>query len=169
MKATDNKKSKITKKVAILLAAAGVVVLLGGTSAYAAHSDALPGSTLFPFKQLWEQGQLLTSFSPADKAQTNINIAKDRLNSLQTTAPSQATPGLQNAQNHLNAALDNSNGIKDQNERKSVKQKISDTEDEIENEVEQESKTSTDANDKQDLQKTSDDAKQVQAQAQKDD
>ncbi len=167
---------KLTSRTGLLVAMGVVVLLLGGSSAYAAHTDALQGSTLYPLKQLWEKGQLLLSFSPASKAQTEVNIAQDRIKAAQATVSqtpaatngSSAVDALQQAQQHLQQALTHVDNVSDPNQKKEIEKKISDTATEAENEVENESE-SPNPSDKQDLQKTSDQINQVKQHASNDD
>ncbi len=167
---------KLTSRTGLLVAIGVVVLLLGGSSAYAAHTDALQGSALYPLKQVWEKGQLLLSFSPASKAQTEVNIAQDRIKAAQATVSqtpaatngSSAVDALQQAQQHLQQALAHVDNVSDPNQKKEIEKKISDTATEAENEVENESE-SPNPSDKQDLQKTSDQINQVKQHASNDD
>lgn len=161
-----------SRVVIVVATVAVVLVAFGGVSAYAAHSNALPGSPLYPLKQLWEQGQLIFSFNPTAKAQAHINIAQNRLQSLQSAPVSApvALPTIQDAQQHLNNALDQLGGITDTAKRKEVKKEVSNTAGEIETEVSHESDNSdTSSSDKQNIQQASDELKQTQAQSSTDD
>lgn len=169
---------KYTKRTIILASIAGVVVLLGGTSAIAAKANAAPGSTLYPFKRLWEGGKLFLSFSSVSKAQTNVSIAQDRVKAAQTvvsqtpaaTNGSQAVDALQQAQQKLESALTQTKQISDPVQKKEVSKSISDAAKETENEIQSETESeSTSSTDKQNLQKTSDQVKQIQSQASADD
>ncbi len=166
-------------RMANIVAAVGVLVIIfGATSAYAAHSNALPGSFLYPLKQLWEQGQLQMSFSPASKAQTQIDIAHDRIKAAQAvvsqtpaaTNGSNALPALQEAQKQLSNALDQTSNISDPTQKKEIKDSISKEAAEVEAELEQENESeSHSSSDKQDIQHTSDEIKKVKDQASTDD
>lgn len=169
---------KLTSRTGVLAAIGVVVLLLGGSSAYAAHTNALQGSTLYPLKQLWEKSQLLLSFSPAAKAQTEVNIAQDRVKAAQTTVSqtpaatngSNAIDALQQAQQHLQQALTHVSNIPDSAQKKEIEKKISDTATEAENEAENESESESHGpKEKQDLQKTSDKIHQIQQQTSGDD
>lgn len=169
---------KLSSRAGILATAGVVVLVLGGSSAYAAHSNALPGSTLYPLKQLWEKGQVVLSFSPASKAETQVNIAQDRVKAAQATVSqtpaatngSNAIDALQQAQQHLQQALTHASNVSDPSQRKEIEKKISDTAAEAEAEAQHESESeSTNSTDKQDLQNTSDQIKQVRDQASSDD
>lgn len=163
---------RLASRLSFLITVAVIVILVGGGSAYAAHSNALPGSILYPFKQLWENGQMLLSFSPESKAQTQINIAQDRIKAAQAvvsqtpaaTNGSNALPALQQAQQQLQKALENTSKISDPTKRKEIEKNISDTATEAEKEAETET-SSASSSDKQDLQQTSDQIKQLQNQA----
>ncbi|GAC1392137.1 MAG: hypothetical protein NVSMB46_07100 [Candidatus Saccharimonadales bacterium] len=74
-------------------------------------------------------------------------------------------PALQTVQQQLNSALDQSNNITDQSQRKEIKKSISDTAAEAENEAQHESESESSSKDKQDVQNTSDQIKQVQDKA----
>lgn len=173
MKTPTLKIFKYSRMANIVIAVGGLVVIFGATSAYAAHSNALPGSALYPLKQLWEQGQLQLSFSPASKAQTHVDIAQDRIKVAQTPATtnsSNALPALQQAQQHLDKALTNADKVTDPTQRKEIKKSISGAAAEAETELEHSSESeSPSASDKQDIQKTSDEIKKVQDQASTDD
>lgn len=110
-----------------LLVLSVAAVLLGGSSAYAGQSNALPGSPLYPLKQLWEQTSLALSFSPAAKAQAHLNIAQDRIRAVQATvAPDPvAEPALQTVHQNLNDALNQSDKVTDPSQRKEIKKSIS--------------------------------------------
>jgi hypothetical protein len=163
---------KYSRRASIIATVGGLIVIFGGTSAYAAHSNALPGSTLYPLKQLWEQGQLLLSFSPTSKAQAQIDIAHDRIKAAQAvvsqtpaaTNGSNAIPALQHAQEQLNKALSNADKITDPTQRQEIKKSISDAATEAEAELEQENESASDS-DKQDIQHTSEEIKKVKDQA----
>ena len=163
---------KYSRRASIVTVVVGLVVIFGSLSAYAAKSDALPGSTLYPLKQLWEKGQLVLSFSPVSKAQTHVSIAQDRIKAAQAV-PVPTTvlvPALQEAQQQLNSALSQASGITDQTQRKEINKSISDAAAEATAEAEHASESeSASSSDKQDLQKTSDQIKQVQDQASTDD
>lgn len=159
---------KYSRRTTILAGLGGLVIVLGGGSAYAAHSNALPGSALYPFKQLWEKGSLLLSFSPASKAQAHLNIAQDRIKSAQSspTPTPVLVPALQTVQQNLNDALNQSNNVSDQSQRTEIKKSISDAAAEAQKEAEHESESpDSSSTDKQDIQSTSDQIKQVQDQA----
>jgi hypothetical protein len=163
---------KYSKRASIVATVAGLFVIFGGASAYAAKSNALPGSTLYPLKQAWEEGQMLLSFSPASKAQTQVGIAQDRIKAAQAVvsqtpaATSVAIPALQQAQQHLDKALTNTSEVTDPTQRQEIKKSISDAAAEAETELEHSSESeSPSASDKQDIQNTSDQIKKVQDQA----
>ncbi len=165
---------KYSRRASIAVAVGGLIIVFGGASAYAAKSNALPGSPLYPLKQVWEEGQMLLSFSPASKAQTQVSIAQDRIKAAQTvvsqtpaaTNGSNALPALQQAQQQLNKALENTNKITDPTQRKEIKKSISDAAAEAETELEHSSESeSSSSSDKQNIQNTSDEIKKVQDQA----
>lgn len=168
---------KNSKQATVLAAVVVVVVALGGTSAYAAHSDALPGSAMYPFKKLWEGSQMLLSFGPASKAQTNVSIAQNRVKAAQAavsqtpaaTNSSNALTALQEAQQHLQTALTQTSQINDPTQKKEVAKSISDAAAEAEKQVEAEKESEASTTDKQNLQQTSDQIKQIQDQASTDD
>lgn len=178
MKIPVFKALKSSRKATILAALGGLVILLGGSSAYAARSNALPGSPLYPLKQLWEQGAVLLSFSPASKARAHLNIAQDRIKALQSS--SVPTPvraqALQTVQQNLNSALDQSNNVTDQTKRKELKDDISkeavEAEQEVEHAKEVEKTKETDSSksnkDKQDIKQSGDQIKQVKDRSAKD-
>lgn len=159
---------KYSRRATTLIALGGLVILLGGSSAYAAHSNALPGSPLYPLKQLWEEGSLLLSFGPDSKAKAHLNIAQDRIKAAQS-APTPIpvlVPTLQTVQQNLNDALNQSNNVSDQSQRKEIKKSISDAAAEAEIEAEHESESSdSSGSDKQDVESASDQIKQVRDQA----
>lgn len=164
---------KSSRRPAILAVLGGLVIILGGSSAYAAHSSALPGSPLYPLKQLWEEGSLLLSFGPASKAKTHLSIAQDRIQAAQsgpTPAPV-LVPTLQTVQQNLSDALNQSNKVGDQSQQKEIRKNISDTASEAEQEAEHENESSDDSSstDKQDIQSTRDQIKQVKDRASADD
>ena len=174
MKLSVFKIFKYSRRASIIATVGGLIVIFGGTSAYAAHSNALPGSTLYPLKQLWEQGQLLLSFSPTSKAQAQIDIAHDRIKAAQTvvsqtpaaTNGSNAIPALQEAQKRLSNALDQASDISDPIQKKEIKDDIAKEAAEVEAELEQENESeSASDSDKQDIQHTSDEIKKVKDQA----
>lgn len=158
---------KLSKKAALIAISTAVVILgLGGTSAYAAHSNALPGSTLYPFKRVWEEGSLLLALSPASKAKTHVGIAHNRINAAQAVpAPTTVVvPALQQAQQQLNTALDQSNKVSDPTQRKEIKDSISKEAANAESELEHSSESES-SRDKQNAQNTSDQLKQIKDQA----
>lgn len=167
---------KYSRRASIIAAVGGLFLAFGGTSAYAANSNALPGSALYPLKQLWERGQLMLSFSPTAKAQLQVEIAQDRIKSAQAivaetpaaTNGSNAISALQHAQEQLSKALDNTDDITDLAKRAEIKSSISDAADEVEAELEQENDSADDSA-KQDIQRTSDHIKQIKDQASSDD
>ena len=158
---------KNSRRLTVLVALGGLVVVLGSSSAYAAHSSALPGSPLYPLKQLWDEGSLLLSFNPASKAQAHLKIAQDRIKAAQSspTPTPVLVPALQEVQQQLNSALDQSNKVTDQSQRKELKKSISDTAKEAESEAEHESETESSSSDNQDIKNSSDQIKQTQDQA----
>lgn len=159
---------KYSRRATILATLGGLIVVLGSSSAYAAHSNALPGSTLYPLKQLWEKGSLLLSFSPTSKANTHLNIAQNRIKALQSspTPTPVLVPALQEVQQQLNSALTQSNNVTDQSQRKEIKKSISDTAAEAEKEAEHDSESpDSSSTDNHDVQSTSDKIKQVHDQA----
>lgn len=169
---------KNSTRATIFVSIGLLVLVFGGASAYAAHTSAAPGSALYPLKQVWEQGKLLLSFSPASKAQTQVDIAKDRLKAAQTvvsqtpaaTNGSNAISALQQAQQQLNKALDNTDKVTDPTKRSEIKKSISDTAAEVETELEHSSESeSNSASDKQDIQHTSTEIKHIKDQAKTDD
>lgn len=163
---------KYSRRATVLAVLGGLVVVLGGSSAYAAHTNALPGSPLYPLKQLWEEGTLLMSFSPASKAQTHLNIAQDRINAVQTSpAPAPVlAPALQEVNKQLNSALDQSNSVTDQVKRKEIKKDITDAAVEAQHEAERESESpDSSSSSKQEIKNTTEQIKQVQTQASVDD
>lgn len=163
-----------SRRASMLIAGGVVVLALGGSSAYASQSNALPGSPLFPLKQLWEKSQVLVSFSPAAKARVELSIAQDRLDAAQAVVAStpaaingsNAVSALAQAQTHLQKALEHSNKIEDHAQRAEIEKSISDTATETENEAEDIGDSdSTSPDDKQDLEKTSEHARQIRDQA----
>lgn len=173
MKIPFSKVLKYSRRTTILAIVGGLIVILGGSSAYAAHSNALPGSPLYPLKQLWEQGSLLLSFSPAAKAQVHLNIAQDRIKAAQSspTPIPVLVPTLQTVQQNLHDALNQSSNVTDQSQRNEIKKSVSDAASEAEKEAEQESRSSVESSssDKQDIQSSRDQIKQIQNQASADD
>lgn len=146
-----------------------VILMLGTTSGYAAHGTSLPGSFLYPFKQAWEKGGELLAFSPTSKAKADINIAKNRIDSVKQHRLSPAVvPALQTTKQQLSEAQDQAKKIKDSSARQEVEKEISDTAGEAENEVEHETE-SANTQDKQNLQQTHDQLQQVQNQSNSDD
>lgn len=167
-----------SRRVSMLIVSGMFVLAFGSTSAYAASSNALPGSALFPLKQLWEKGQTLVSFSPAAKARAEVSIAQDRLEATQAivastpagTNGSNAVDALEQAQQHLAKALEHSNKIEDHAERKEIKKSISEAATETENEAEDVSDSDSSSDDhKDDLSDTSEHARQIRDQASSDD
>lgn len=165
---------KYSRRASIIASIGGLIVVLGGTSAYAAKTNALPGSALYPLKQLWEQGQLMLSLSPASKAQTQVDIAHDRIKAAQSvvsqtpaaTNGSNALPALQEAQKQLTKALDQTSDISDPVQKKEIKDNISKEAAELEAELEQENDSKAASNDdKQGIQHTSDEIKKVKDQS----
>lgn len=156
---------KYSRRASIIAVIGGLIVIFGGSSTYAAHSNALPGSAFYPLKQLWEKAQLVVSFSPAAKAHAQIGVAQDRVKAAQSTpAPTTVlVPALQVAQQQLSGALDQAKHVTDPVQRQEIMQHISDTATEVESEIEHESESETaSVNDKQDLKKASDEVKHVQ-------
>jgi spermidine/putrescine-binding protein len=163
---------KFSKRASIIVVAVAATVLaLGGTSAYAAKSNALPGSALYPLKQAWEEVRLLTAMSPVSKAQTHIDIAHDRITSAQaavsqTPAPAAVlVPALQEVKQQLNAALSQSSNVTDPTKRKEIKDSISKEAADAEGELEHSSESESSSGNKQDLKTTSDQIRQIHDQA----
>lgn len=162
------KKSRVATILVIIV---GLMVVLGGSSAYAANTNALPGSPLYPLKQIWQQASLIVALTPATKAQAQLNIAQDTIKSVQSNpAPSPvAAPALQKIQEQLKGALDQSKSVTDQTQRKQIEKKISDAATEAETEAKHQSDSQPSSSDKQDIQDTSKQIQQVKDQASTDD
>ena len=136
----------ITKKATIIAAVSGIVlVTLGTTSAYAAQSNALPGSLLYPFKKAWEDVSLVVAPNPTAKAQTHLNIAQNRINSIQQATTTPALPAIQQAQQNLQSALNDAKQISDANTKKDIKKSVAEEASRVEKEIETEKKDSTDS------------------------
>ncbi len=138
---------KLSKRTTIILASSIVVLLaVGGTAAFAAQSNALPGSPMYPLKQAWENVALFVAPSPAAKAETHLNIAQNRITALQqatTTPPTVPVQVIQQAQDHLQTALDEANKISDSAKQQEVKASIAQEVNKAETEIETEAKTTT--------------------------
>ncbi len=166
---------KLSRRTGTIVVLTVVVILgLGGTSAYAAESNALPGSALYPFKKGWEEVRLLLAFSPAAKAKTNVDIAHNRIKAAQNVAsqtPAATTvvvPALQEAQQQLSNALNQTNNITDPSQRREVKRSISKEASDAETELEH-SNESESSDDKQNTKSTSEQLQQIQDQSSTDD
>lgn len=157
---------KNSRRLTVVVALGALVIILGGSSAYAAHSNALPGSAFYPLKQLWEQGSLALAFTPAAKAQVHLNIAQDRIKATQsnTTPALVLAPTLQTVQQNLNDALNQTKNISDPSQRKDIEKSISDAATEVEKEAERENESESSSSDKQDIQSSRDQIKQVKDQ-----
>lgn len=169
-KNSKNKFFKYSRKTTAVVSLGALIVIFGGTSAFAAHSNALPGSPLYPLKQVWEQGQMLLSFDSASKATMHVKIAQDRIQALQATpTPTPAlVPALQTVQANLNSALDQSKNVPDQTKRTEIRKSISDAAVEAEKEAQQKTEAAS-SSDQQDAQSSSDAIKSVGDQASTDD
>ncbi len=163
---------KLSKRTTIILASSGVVLLaVGGTAAYAAQSNALPGSPMYPLKQAWESVALFVSPSPVAKAETHLNIAQNRITALQqttTTAPTTPVQVIQQAQDHLQTALDEANKISDSAKKQEVKadiaKEVTKAKTELEAETETETKTTATNGDSSSSQSNSTTTAEVKAQ-----
>lgn len=163
---------KLSKRAMIILASSGVLlVVASGTSAYAAQSNALPGSALYPFKKAWEDVALLVAPTAEVKAQTYLNIAQNRIDSVKQSPTNTKIPVIQQAQVHLQNALTEANKVSDSKTRQEIKdsisEKASEAETEIEAEIEAEAKSSDSSTDQQKTQDAKDQNTQIQAEASK--
>ncbi|GAC1386499.1 MAG: hypothetical protein NVS1B7_4600 [Candidatus Saccharimonadales bacterium] len=157
----------LTQKAIIAAGILSVAVVgLGSTSVYAARSNALPGSALYPLKQGWEQVHLFLSFSPASEAKTRVGIAHNRLLAAQQVPSPSPTfiPTLHEVNQQLNTALNQSNKISDPVKRKEIKDSVSKEANEAEVELEHSSELES-TSDKQEMKKTSDELKHLRDQA----
>ncbi len=167
---TQNKPylTKLSRKAGIIvLSSATVIVALGGTSAYAAHTNALPGSALYPFKKGWEEARILLSLSPASEAQTRVDIAHNLVQATQQLTPTPSTnvlPALQEAQQQLNSALNQSNKVSDPSKRQEIKDSISKEAADASVELEQHHKPES-SNDKRDAKNTAEQLQQIKNKA----
>lgn len=154
---------KLSKRVIIILASSVVLlVAVGGTSAYAAKSNALPGSALYPFKKAWEEVALFVAPNHEVKAQTYLNIAQNRIDSVKQSPTSTKAPAIQQAQVHLQNALDEANKVSDTKTRQEIKDSISEKEAEAEMEMETESESSDGSKDQNNTQDSKDQETQTQ-------
>jgi len=159
-------KIHISKKATIIVASSvAVVLLIGGTTVYAANSSALPGSFLYPLKQGWENISLAFASTPQSKAEIHVNIARDRIQTAadSTVAAPVLAPTLLELENNLDSALEQSKQVTSTMERKeiqeSVKKEASRVESEVRHGAESESSHVADA---KNIKKSSDAIKKIQ-------
>jgi len=151
--------------VFILIGLVALLVAISGTSAYAAHSNALPGSILYPFKKAWEDVALFVAPTPAIKAQTYLNIAQNRIDAAKQSPTTATTKVIQQAQVHLQNALDEADKISDSKTRQEIKDGISKETSRIETEIE--TRDSEGATDQQDTKDAQNQNTQIQTEASK--
>jgi hypothetical protein len=161
---------KLSKKAVIILSSSIVVlVAVGGTSAYAAQSNALPGSILYPFKKAWEDVALLIAPTPEIKAQTYLNIAQNRIDALKETTPVATVQVIQQTQDHLQSALTESDKISDPTKRQEVKDSVAKEVSDVETEIEtHDTASSSDQQDVKNTQSVKDQNAQLKTDASKD-
>lgn len=145
---------KLSKSsVFILVGLVALLVAISGTSAYAAHSNALPGSMLYPFKKAWEDVALFVAPTPAIKAQTYLNIAQNRIDATKQLPTKATSEIIHQAQVQLKNAMDEADKISDLKTRQEIKDGISKETSRIETEIEtRDSESATDQQDTQDIQ-----------------
>jgi len=151
--------------VFILIGLVALLAAISGTSAYAAHSNALPGSMLYPFKKAWEDVALFVAPTPAIKAQTYLNIAQNRIDAVKQSPTKATTKVIQQAQVHLQNALDETDKISDSKTRQEIKDDISKETSRIETEIE--TSGSEGATDQQDAKDIRSQNTQIQTEASK--
>lgn len=161
---------KFSKRVVIILVSVGaLLVAISGTSAYAAKSNALPGSALYPFKKAWEDIALFVAPTAEIKAQTYLNIAQNRIDAVKQSPTNTKTPVIQQAQVHLQNALTEANKVSDSKTRQEIKDSISEKTSEAEAEIESEAESSDSSTDQQNTQDAKDQNAQIQTEASKND
>jgi hypothetical protein len=161
---------KFSKKVVIILVSVGALLAaISGTSAYAAKSNALPGSALYPFKKAWEDIALFVAPTAEIKAQTYLNIAQNRIDAVKQSPTNTKTPVIQQAQVHLQNALTEANKVSDSKTRQEIKDSISEKTSEAEAEIESEAESSDSSTDQQNTQDAKDQNAQIQTEASKND
>lgn len=102
---------KEPRRMSTLLAKAALIItLLVGTVGGAAvvSADSLPGSPLYPLKQVMEQARLGLADNPADQAALHLVMAQNRVQEMMQLAVKGSAPGeatLTQLQLHLNQAL----------------------------------------------------------------
>lgn len=159
------KPSKKTLTITIV-SVGGLALTLFGTSAYAAQTNALPGSPLYPLKQAWESVALFVAPTPAAKAQAYLNVAQNRITSSQQVTPA-PVPVIQQAQQHLQSALDEAQKVSDSTTRKEIKDSVAQKAAEVETEIK--SSKESDSTNEQDVKDATDHNKQIQTDASRDD
>jgi hypothetical protein len=118
---------QLSQKATIIMAGSGLLlVVLGGTTAFATHSNAQPGSVLYPFKKAWEEVSLTLTVNPAVKADKHLNIADDELKNIRPedvhSNPSQ--PAIIQAKQHIEDAQKEEQKVSDKSARKAIDEHI---------------------------------------------